>query len=95
VITLPEEPRSASIPKRINDKQIRKISFDDFQSTADKLFGVFNLEEYKVIRGFIPGKGKLVRLHYTKFEPTCKKASICIIHGYGEQSDDYLEVINT
>lgn len=71
---------------------MRKISFDDFQTNNDRLFGVFNLEEYKVIRGFIPGRGKRVRLHYTKFEPQHKVGSICITHGYGEQSDDYLEV---
>jgi acylglycerol lipase len=78
----------------LSEKHTRRISFDDFQTTADRLFGVFNLEEYKVIRGFIPGRGKRVRLHYTKFEPVFKKASVCIIHGYGEQSDDYLEVKN-
>jgi acylglycerol lipase len=71
------------MPTRIHAKQLQRISFDDFQNTDDRLFGVFNVEDYRVIRGFIPGKGKRVRLHYTKFEPTVKVASICIIHGYG------------
>lgn len=72
---LTEESRSARLsPKRPprEERQVRKISFDDFQSTQDRLFGVFNLEEYNVIRGFIPGKSQSkersnVRLHYTRF----------------------------
>lgn len=68
-----------------------RISFEDLQG-SHSLFGVFRLEEYSVMRGFIPGRGKRVRLHYTKFEPAHKVGSICIVHGYGEQSDDYLEV---
>ena len=33
---------------------------------------------------------KQIRLYYTKFTPKVKKGQICIIHGYGESTDDYL-----
>ncbi|MBS1890123.1 MAG: hypothetical protein JST59_02435 [Actinobacteria bacterium] len=64
-----EDSKSARLAPRapVPVQQHRKISFDDFQTSTDRLFGVFNVEEYKVIRGFIPGRGKRVRLHYTKF----------------------------
>ncbi len=35
---------------------------------------------------------KQIRLYYTKFTPKVKKGQICIIHGYGESTDDYLTV---
>jgi hypothetical protein len=85
-----EEPRSSQAIRR-QGNSCRKISLEDFQN-GDSLFGVFNLEEYRIMRGFIPGRGKRVRLHYTKLEPFEKVGSVCIVHGYGEQSDDYLQV---
>ena len=36
---------------------------------------------------------KQIRLYYTKFTPNIKRGQICIIHGYGESTDDYLTVI--
>ena len=33
-----------------------------------------------------------IRLYYTKFTPKIKKGQICIVHGYGESTDDYLTV---
>jgi hypothetical protein len=35
---------------------------------------------------------KQIRLYYTKFTPKIKRAQLCIIHGYGESTDDYLNV---
>lgn len=29
-------------------------------------------------------------LYYTKFTPNIKKGQVCIVHGYGENTDDYL-----
>jgi hypothetical protein len=34
-----------------------------------------------------------IKLYYTKFTPKVKTGQICIIHGYGESSDDYLPVM--
>ena len=36
---------------------------------------------------------KQIRLYYTKFTPKIKTGQICIIHGYGESTDDYLRVL--
>jgi alpha-beta hydrolase superfamily lysophospholipase len=36
---------------------------------------------------------KQIRLYYTKFIPKVKTGQICIIHGYGENTDDYLPVM--
>jgi hypothetical protein len=33
-----------------------------------------------------------VRLYYSKFTPREKVGTICIVHGYGESSDDYIQV---
>lgn len=33
-----------------------------------------------------------IRLYYTKFTPKIKRGQICIIHGFAENSDDYLGV---
>lgn len=42
------------------------------------------MQHYKVIRGYIGGYGDELRLYYTRFEPLIKKASLCIVHGFGE-----------
>jgi hypothetical protein len=42
------------------------------------------MTDYKVMRGYIGGYGDELRLYYTKFDPPTKKASLCIIHGFGE-----------
>jgi acylglycerol lipase len=61
-------------PERINE------IFED----ESKFIGEFRCDDYKVIRGYIGGMGDELRLYYTKFDPQQKKASICIIHGFGE-----------
>lgn len=33
-----------------------------------------------------------IRLYYTKFTPKIKRGQICIIHGFAENSDDYLGI---
>jgi acylglycerol lipase len=45
------------------------------------------------MRGYINGTGRQLRLYYTKLEPNgLKKATICIIHGFGEHSGRFLHV---
>lgn len=56
---------------------------DTFADDA-KFIGEFRCENYKVIRGYIGGYGDELRLYYTKFYPSTIKASLCIIHGFGE-----------
>lgn len=56
----------------------------------------FSNSEYSVIRVYIDApSSKQIRLYYTKFTPKIKKGQICIIHGYGESTDDYLTVCLT
>ena len=33
-----------------------------------------------------------IRLYYSKFTPRVKEGTICIVHGYGESTDDYIQV---
>lgn len=58
------------------------------------MYGRFDFDNFTLMRGFIDGRGKGVRLHYIKLEPYKKVASICIFHGHGEHSSDYLEIAN-
>jgi alpha-beta hydrolase superfamily lysophospholipase len=47
--------------------------------------------EYSVMRTYISAiSANQIKLYYTKFVPNTKKGQICIIHGYGENTDDYL-----
>lgn len=57
-----------------------------------KFIGEFKSEHYRIIRGYIGGYGDELRLYYTKFEPHLKKASLCIIHGFGEHQGRFLHV---
>ena len=79
------------------DHAQEKIYEDDinyiFSKDKTKFIGEFKADEYKIIRGFINGS-KHLRLYYTKLENFNKRiASIAIIHGYGEHSGRFLEVI--
>jgi hypothetical protein len=33
-----------------------------------------------------------VRLYYTKFTPKNKETTLCIVHGYGQSTDNFIEV---
>lgn len=57
---------------------------NDFLGDDSKFIGEYMMPDYKVLRGYIPGFGEDLRLYYTKFDPSIKKASLCIIHGFGE-----------
>ena len=72
--------------------RLKKVSISDIESEHENIYGVFTLEHYTVMRGFIPGKGKNIRLHYTKLEPPKKVANVCIIQSYAGKTDDYLDV---
>jgi hypothetical protein len=74
-----------------------------FSEDKNKFIGEFMAEDYKIIRGYlqgiiifiIKGAGKQLRLYYTKFEPFQNKvASLCIIHGFGEYSGRFMNVMN-
>ncbi|CAD8048712.1 unnamed protein product [Paramecium sonneborni] len=67
-------------------------SINDFFKDDTKFIGEYNLPDYKVLRGYIPGFGQDLRLYYTKLDPPNKKASICIIHGFGEHQGRFLHV---
>jgi hypothetical protein len=79
-------------PENVTKSNQRKISIEDIETENDNIFGVFALESYTVIRGFIPGKQKNTRLHYTKIEPGKKVANVCIIPSYSGNQDNYLDV---
>ncbi len=50
-------------------------------------------QTFTITRAYINAVNDLTtRLYYTKFSPKKKIGAICIIHGYGESSDDYIEV---
>ena len=70
---------SSGVIKPNEQEQINEIFEDE-----SKFIGEFRCDDYKVIRGYIGGLGEELRLYYTKFDPTVKKASICIVHGFGE-----------
>lgn len=95
-----DEPTSPSTStlKYLREKAfrpgIRKISGD---SDIDRPNFCLNLSstEYSVMRVYIDApSSRQIRLYYTKFTPKIKKGQICIIHGYGESTDDYLGVLS-
>ena len=64
-----------------------------FNEDKSKFIGDFIADDYKIMRGYLPGNGKQLRLYYTKFEPKrIKEASLCIVHGFGEHSGRFLDV---
>ena len=67
-----------------------------FAEDPSKFIGEFVSSKYKVTRGYTNGTGKQLRLYYTKLEPIGeKKASICIVHGFGEHSGRFLDIAET
>ncbi|KRX00176.1 hypothetical protein PPERSA_10675 [Pseudocohnilembus persalinus] len=55
--------------------------------------GVFENEHYKVTRKYIETVGILQRLYYTRLDPLKQitKASLVMIHGFGEHSSRFLD----
>ena len=50
-------------------------------------------EKYTVVRVYINSlTSSRIRLYYSKFTPRVKEGTICIVHGYGESTDDYIQV---
>ncbi|CAK83537.1 unnamed protein product (macronuclear) [Paramecium tetraurelia] len=67
-------------------------SINDYFKDDSKFIGEFQLPDYKVMRGYIGGYGDELRLYYTKFDPPNKKASLCIVHGFGEHQGRFLHI---
>jgi len=64
-----------------------------FAQDKSKFIGEINTENYRIMRGYLPGTDSHLRLYYTKLEPFGKKiASLCIVHGFGEHSGRFLDV---
>ncbi|EAR96376.2 alpha/beta fold hydrolase (macronuclear) [Tetrahymena thermophila SB210] len=62
-------------------------------SEDDKFLGTFECKEYRLTRKFIEGKGIAMRLYYNHMEPIVKpkKATLIIVHGFGEHSGKFLD----
>ena len=58
------EPEASKVPPP--NQNCRKISIGDIETDQENIFGIFTLDDYTVMRGFVPGRGKNTRLHYTK-----------------------------
>jgi len=64
-----------------------------FSQDKSKFIGEFHTEEYKIIRGYLPGSSLHLRMYYTKLEPFKKKvATMCIVHGLGGHSGRFMDV---
>lgn len=59
----------------------------------DMFLGVYECTDYRLTRKFIEGTGPAMRLYYNHMEPLkeVKRASLCIIHGFGEHSSKFLD----
>ncbi|KRX08668.1 hypothetical protein PPERSA_07480 [Pseudocohnilembus persalinus] len=66
----------------------------NLEENPDYFLGKFELENiYTVQRGYVDGQGVQLRLYTTKFSPYgTKKASVCIVHGFGEHSGRFLSI---
>jgi hypothetical protein len=74
----------------MNLKELESVN--DFFKDDSKFIGEYSMPEYKVLRGYIPGFGEDLRLYYTRFDPPKKKASVCIVHGFGEHQGRFVHV---
>lgn len=71
----------------------RKVSEYIVQETERPNFVVrHQAEKYDVVRAYMNSSTPQVGLYYSKFTPRSKEATICIIHGYGESTDNYIPV---
>jgi hypothetical protein len=72
----------------------RKISeFTESPIQRDNFVLSHRAETYTVFRVYIESiDSSKVRLYYSKFEPVHKDATLCIIHGYSQSTDNFIEV---
>jgi len=64
-----------------------------FSQDKSKFIGEFHTDEYKIIRGYLPGSSLHLRMYYTKLEPFKKKtATMCIVHGLGGHSGRFMDM---
>ncbi len=98
------EPKKLKrVPSNISD-QITERNFKLNKEKPDQTKGIFApdkskfigevmTENYRIMRGYLPGTETQLRLYYTKLEPFGKKlASLCILHGFGEHSGRFMDV---
>ena len=98
------EPRKLKrVPSNVSD-QITERNFKLNKEKPDQIKGIFApdkskfigeviTENYRIMRGYLPGTETQLRLYYTKLEPFGKKlASLCIVHGFGEHSGRFMDV---
>ena len=74
----------------------RDLSYQ-FTTELDKFLGEFNCEYYHLSRRYLETncKRKNLRLYYTHAQPfRAPKANFLLIHGFGEHSSRYMDVIN-
>jgi alpha-beta hydrolase superfamily lysophospholipase len=79
-----KEPKLKNLIKKEipSEKVHEKISF----------IGTFHTEKYQLMKGYLDGSDKQLRLYYTRLEPFGNRiASICFIHGFGEHSGRFME----
>lgn len=68
----------------------RKTSIDS-ETDRNNFCLHYKNNHYTVLRVYINATYSLAtQLYYTKFTPVHKLGQICIIHGYGECTDDYV-----
>jgi alpha-beta hydrolase superfamily lysophospholipase len=74
------------MPRKISEYLIKELERPNFVLRHQA-------QEYSVVRVYINSlTDSQVRLYYSKFTPRLKEGTVCIIHGYGESTDDYIEV---
>ena len=82
-----------SQPQGPENQHIAKGLSRYFLMSNEQFMGDFETPEYRLHRGFIPTKTQ-VRLFYTRLiNKTNSIATICIIHGFGEHTGRYIDVI--
>ncbi|KAM3139158.1 hypothetical protein pb186bvf_008756 [Paramecium bursaria] len=67
-------------------------SINDYFKEDGRFIGEYIFPDYKVMRGYIGGYGDELRLYYTRFDPPVRKASLCIVHGFGEHQGKFLHI---
>lgn len=61
--------------------------------TPEYFLGVFENKFYRITRKYLSYENSPLRIYYTKMEPlkVAKKASLVLIHGFGEHSCRFLD----
>jgi hypothetical protein len=92
-----EDAPTSETLRYLQDKSFpQPFRMNSTDSEIDRQNFCFNLNstEYTVLRVYIDAmSSNQIKLYYTKFTPKVKTGQICIIHGYGESTDDYLPVM--